>query len=403
VLLEYSYTNFVHPIYEYAGFVLIDNAIKYCESWVLMVFMLLTLPSRAIRPSDYLICVGFFSFIVPLLVFYGMSDSERFATYVVTLQFVVINSLRRGRPVRLPRIRNGEIIAIGISVLATLLTTVGMVTAVGLSSFNLDMDRVYEFRDVATEQIYTGVFGYLAVWTTTVFGSLLLVVALRDRKVFYTCLILLAYVFWYGMSSHKSVFFYPFLVLFLWALFRYSRASALIPLGMSIVVSLSVLSYFVTESLFLPGMLIRRAFFVPSHLTFTYFEFFSINPHLYWSDSFLSWLSEYPYDDSIALVIGEYLGSTALWANNSFFSTGYMHAGVFGVLIYGLVVGLLFRVLDSMVGSRVPLWAGVSLVIIPFYSLFTSADLLTTLLTHGLGVGLVMLGLFASSHSRYSL
>ena len=52
------------------------------------------------------------------------------------------------------------------------------------------------------------------------------------------------------------------------------------------------------------------------------------------------------------------------------------------------------RIVDALIVGRLPLWFGLSLVIVPFISLFTSADLSTALLTHGLAVSLVLLWLF---------
>jgi hypothetical protein len=79
--------------------------------------------------------------------------------------------------------------------------------------------------------------------------------------------------------------------------------------------------------------------------------------------------------------------------------TGYMVAEGFPAIILILLVGSLFRVLDSMVRSRVPLWVALSLVIVPVSMLFASADLPTTLLIHGLGVGLIMLELVGRPRS----
>ena len=56
---------------------------------------------------------------------------------------------------------------------------------------------------------------------------------------------------------------------------------------------------------------------------------------------------------------------------------------VYGMIIYSMIVGLLIRIVDMLVASKIPLRFGLCLVIIPFFSLFTSADLTTALLSHG--------------------
>lgn len=403
VLLELSYKDFVFPLYEYAGFSMVDNPGKYIESWVLYIGILLFLPARAKKPSDYLICLAFFVFMAPLFVFYGFADASRWVLYYVLIQYAIVSLVRMGRSIPVRVVKKGPSLALGVSITGIIVATAWMIHSVGFSSFNLDLDAVYDFREDANNTIYTGVLGYVVVWATTVCGPFILMFALRDRRYPLVLGIFLLHVLWFGISSHKSVLFYPVLVVFLYALFRYSRALSLVPMGLSLVVIISLISYYATESLFLSGMFVRRVFFVPSHLTFTYFEFFDKNSFIYWSNSFLSWLIPYPYDESAALVIGNYLNDPTLWANNSFFSTGYMHAGLMGVVIYGLVAGAALKILDSLMAKGVPLWMSLSVVIVPFYSLFTSSDLTTTLLTHGLGFGIFMLYLMGQTDRTHEV
>jgi hypothetical protein len=391
VVLELSYQDFVVPWYEGVGFTMVDNAEKYTESWVLYVGLLLLLPARTRRPSDFLICLTFFAYLAPLLVFYGFADQSRWALYCVLAQYAILSLVRGGRPIRVPVVKDGPAVASGVAITGVVVATTWMIAAGGLATFNLNLDAVYEFREEAGNAINVGVLSYIVVWVPAVCGPLLLMRALRDRHRTLALGIVLLHVFWFGITSHKAVLFFPALVVFLHALFKRSRALSLVPLGMSLVVMSSLISYYATESLFLSGMLVRRVFFIPSHLTFTYFEFFEQNPFVYWSNSFLSPLVSYPYEDSVPRLIGNYLGESNAWANNSFFSTGYMHAGFLGVVMYGLVAGAVLKIVDSLVTAAVPLWMSLSIVIVPFFTLVTGADLTTALLTHGLGFAIFML------------
>jgi len=391
VALELAYKDFVFPWYEGSGFTMVDNAEKYTESWVLYVGLLLLLPAKARKPSDFLICLAFFSFLAPLLVFYGFTDASRWALYCVLAQYGIVSLVRGGRPIRVPVVRNGPALALGVAIAGVVIATTWMIASGGLANFNLDLNAVYDFREEAGNTVNVGVLSYIVVWVPAVCGPLLLMRALRGGHRALALGIVLLHVFWFGITSHKAVLFFPALVLFLHTLFKHSRALSLIPVGMSLVVMISLISFYATGSLFLSGMFVRRVFFTSSHLTFTYFEFFEHNPFVYWSNSFLSSLVNYPYDESVALIIGNYLNEPNAWANNSFFSTGYMHAGFLGVVIYGLVAGAILKILDSLVSTAVPLWISLSVVVVPFFTLVTSADLTTTLLTHGLGFAMVML------------
>ena len=146
-----------------------------------------------------------------------------------------------------------------------------------------------------------------------------------------------------------------------------------------------------TDSLFVGGMMVRRVFFIPPFLSFIYYEYFEYREWIYWSNSFLSSILTYPYNDSAPLLVGTYLGDPTAWANSSFFSTGYMHAGPIGVIVYGVMAGILLKLLDSLVTPNAPVWMAISVIIVPFYTLFTSSDLPPALLTHGLLFALLML------------
>ena len=67
-----------------------------------------------------------------------------------------------------------------------------------------------------------------------------------------------------------------------------------------------------------------------------------------------------------------------------------MHFNIFGVVFFAFIVGMILWLLDA-VSTRLPSWLCLSVVIGPIMSLFTSADLGTTLLTHGLALALLIL------------
>jgi hypothetical protein len=74
-----------------------------------------------------------------------------------------------------------------------------------------------------------------------------------------------------------------------------------------------------------------------------------------------------------------------------------MHAGLTGMLVYGATVGFILSVIDGYSSKGLSVNGILALLIVPFYNLFTSADLTTSLLTHGLAFSIVMLSLLSST------
>jgi len=398
-LLEVSYLQFVNPLFEYAGFLLDVSHLKYVESWLLYLFFLAVSPKKLNRPSDYLVVTLLFLFVSPLLVFYSLSDASREHLYIVLFGVMLIHIFRSGRPLKLPIVKGAQSAVVFILWFGALGVTALMIKNGGLNFFNLNLMRVYEFRPDASEAIDQGRLAYLNAWAKFVFGPMLLAIALRKKNYIMASAVLFLFLIWFGITSHKGVLFYPLLVIFAWLWFRHTSALSLLPLGMSFVIASAMLAYLILGDTVFGSLFIRRVFFVPSFLTFTYYDFFSQNQLVYWSSSITSGFIDYPYNLHPAKVIGNYLG-TSQHANNSFISTGYMHAGVSGVIFYGILVGLLFRLIDSVAKKGVPLWFAVAAIIVPGQTLLTSGDLPTSLLTGGMGLSLFLLFLYRSDRPR---
>jgi len=399
LLLELAYSDFVSPYFGYLGLVLDIDVLKYAESWAIYLIFLLVYPKRLNKVSDFLLVYLLFAFLAPLLVFYGMANASREHLYIVLLGAMLILAFRGGKPLRIPILRGGSSMAYLLVIIGIAVVTLWMVYSGGLRFFNLDFSKVYEFRSEAGDVIEVGPMAYLITWATKVFGPVLLAMSLWKRKYSLAIGIFGLHVLWFGISSHKAVVFYPFLVAFLWVWFRNTRALALLPLGLSLIVLSAYLIFVVFSEIFVGSLLIRRVFFTPAILTFGYYEFFSQNPFVHWSNSVTSAFISYPYDVEPAKLIGRFMGTDS-HANNSFLSTGYMHAGILGIVAYGIFVGLLFRVVDSLAYRGLPPWVAVASIIIPSQSLLVGADLPTAILTHGIGISVVILFLLRSTGTR---
>jgi hypothetical protein len=395
VILEYTYINFVHLLFSHKGFYLDVSFVKYLEGWFVYLLFLLYTPHLLRQTSDFVINTLFFSFLSPLLVFYSLSNARREHLYFVLLGVLIIYLLRKGRKIKIPIVNQGHIYAYFISILGIVTVTSWLIFSGGLNFFNLDLTKVYEFRRDAGSVINIEIMSYLNIWAFNVFGPFLLIIFLHKKNYGFASLVFLLHILWFGISSHKSVLFFPFVILFIYLWFRNSKGLSIMPISLTLVIFFSYLSFAFFDDNLLGRLFIRRVFFVPSFLTFTYYEFFSTHEHVYWSSSILSRFIDYPYDLDPAKLIGIYLVSDA-HANNSFLSTGYMHAEIPGIIFYSLIFVIILRLVDSLNYNSKYIWISVAIIIIPMRSLVISSDLTTAILTHGILISLILLAL-----SRY--
>jgi oligosaccharide repeat unit polymerase len=396
LLLEYSYINFVSPVFDYEGYPLEFNLFKYIFSWVIFLSILFYLPKQINAPSTFLLVYFILVTLTPLLIFYSFANKSTFilleSIFIIPF-FLSINKLPK---VKIRSFKNGSKIAILLIFFFIIFGTFTMVLNGGLTYFNLDLEKVYDFREESEMALDHGIFSYLNNWLPKVFAPCLLSYLLLKKKYYFTISVFLLSIFWFSMSGHKSVLFYPFISILIFYSFRKSKSyNKVIYLFILVVFSSYLFYYFNKEEYLIPSMFIRRVFFVPSSLWFAYFEFFEQNEFVYWSNSFLSPLISYNYNVPPPKLVGDFVG-TGAWANNSFIPNGYMHFGFFGIAIYGLFVCAILYFMDVLTSDNLPVWFTLSIFIVPFHILSTSSDLVTAILTHGIGLSLIFIYLFSN-------
>ncbi|OUR60973.1 hypothetical protein A9Q74_10555 [Colwellia sp. 39_35_sub15_T18] len=398
VTLDVGYILFVSKVYAYDGFVLDINSFKYIESYCIFVLIAVLLPRNGQRPSVILLYIYFIVVLIPQLSFYGLSNNERWMVYVLLLGYATLHiatTMQQYIKIELKTIKNGSNIARYIIYAFTLLFFMHIVISGGYKYFNLDLTKVYEFREDVGKTVYSGIWGYITNWVVKVVNLAMAGWFLYKKNwlAFFVCIGL--QVFYFGITSHKSSLFVMMLVPAFYFLFRKKNPIKMLLVSLMILLTIVICFAQFTDNVFLGSLFIRRLFYVPAHLSFVYLDFFSNNPHVFMSNSITSAFIEYPYNVSTAHVVGEYLGKPDMSANNGFIASAYMHFNLYGVVVFSLIVGCVFWLLDS-ISKRLPVWLCLSVVVGPFMSLFTSSDLGTTLLTHGLLLSLLLLYLQSS-------
>jgi hypothetical protein len=387
--LDLAYRYFVAPYFAYSGFVLDPSPAKYAEGLVVGLLVLWALPTRFERISDVIVVLAAVAVILPVALLYGLQDRPREHLLGVVAGYALMDLLRRGRRIRLPVVRGGSVAAMAVAAIGAGGVAAWFIVSGGLAYFNLDPMAVYDTRREVGVVVDQGAMGYVNNWAYKVWGPFLLAVGAWRRQYWLVALGLGLHVFWFGVSSHKSVIVYPIIVLALWVLLSKKMSAYVIPAALAVVVLGSVAVAVWFDGIAWASVVVRRALFVSANNAYIYYEFFTYNPHVWWSNSVLRGVVIYPYDVGPARLIGAY-GGTEAHVNNTFLSTGYMHAGWVGVALYGALAGLLLKLADSTAGWRLPVPVAASFVVIPLITTVVGADLTTGMLTHGVAMAILM-------------
>lgn len=405
-LLDVSYLAVIAESFGSEGFVSDIHILQYFNSWLLYLVALFLLTDRVKNVSHYFYATAVLSLVAPLTSLYGLDAARPVFPVLISLAALFFSFLVCKQTIvnfkGLPVVLGGRVLAIIVALAFVVFLLVWFCLS-GAKS-NLDFSAVYEFREQNAELTAQGVFAYTNNWTFQVFTIYLICFALFARRYLLVMLLLAVQVYFFSVASHKSILFLPLLVISVWFYLGRSDSLLILPASCVAVLLLSLLSYFVLGDLWLSSLLSRRVFYVPADLCFVYFDYFSNHVQVYWSNSVLSSLQVYPYGErGIPYVIGEYLGKPDMGANNGFISSGYAHAGLFGVFFYAALVGLLLRLVDDLSSERMPVWVAIAISIVPLRSLLISSDLFTVMLTHGFGIAIVMIYLSRKNPSSLSV
>ncbi|MEQ9544797.1 MAG: hypothetical protein RIK85_02165 [Marinobacter sp.] len=397
--LDLCYYFAIVPNYGYMGF---ESDIVFSSYLVSLLIYVMVLPSLSLtitRLSDFYLLFFVLSFIAPLSSFYGLSGSPLYPLFLSVIVFLIFYVLTRRSVYQIfpafPVLIEGKIISVFGSFVLVAFLIFWYFYSGATKYLNLDISKVYEFREDSAELANIGFLAYLNSWIYQVINLFLISVCLLKKRYFVFLILLLVQIFFFAVTGHKSLLFYPFLIFGVFYYFSGRSGTPMIVFLLLSLVVLSALIFFVFDNIWPVSLLVRRVLFIPSTLTYDYFSFFSANEMLYWSNSIFSSFFEYPYDKSLPKLIGEFNGTDS-GANNGFISSGYAHAGFFGVIFYTFIFSFAVLALEKF-SSKLPLWFAIALTVVPLRTAIISSDLFTVLLTHGLLLTLVLVFLYRPS------
>ncbi|WP_151634876.1 O-antigen polymerase [Noviherbaspirillum aerium] len=399
LLLARGYEDSVSVIYASEGFYFMPNDDKWLLALVTAAVLSIITPIRSDRASTLYYHLVLCLVLIPMLVLFHAEDLPGSYIAQVAAGYALCIAMRpmlRFTPPRWLRMSPQGLRRTFL--VMTLLYIAAIVLMGGVRYLNFDLSRVYDLRADAASNL-PSVFDYVSPLIGKVVVPTALVLSIMHRQyitaiVFACCSVLI-----FGLTAHKAPLFYPLLVLGVYAASSRKQLALLFGLGVVVALALSLADFWLArhvddEAFGWTGKLVmRRVFFLPAQLNFMYYDFFSRNEWVWFSNSKLTLgLLDYPYDISTTHLIGrEYFDSESMGANTGWFGSGYMQAGFAGVLLYAVVIAAVFRYVDECArqsGAQAMMTAA---VVVPVFALLTSSDLLTAFFTHGLYLNLLIL------------
>lgn len=401
ISLDVAYITIICTVFGYYNNFKLDvNIIRYAESWVLCLALILLTPRKKSIISYYLL-MQLVIMIIPMLSIYGLHYRSRYFLYLVCgvhmLQCFIGSFF--GNKCRPTVTKNGKNAALVVLLFLLFLTLGITFLQFGIPDMRaLDFNRVYEVR---AENQASGILNYLSFWLIQVILPVLLLEALMKKKFGAAILVGAVVLYFYLIFAHKSWFFSAFFIAGVYFFVRKGWFVKGICLGMpAMVFLLNGLYACSSKFLMLVSLFIRRVLFVPADIKFEYYDFFSKGEKLFFSEGQIGKLfgMESPYNQKAALIIGDRIGSSGGSANTGYLAYAYADLGTVGVILFGVLLVVLLKFLDSITRKESFVF-NFSVLSLGFFSLNDQA-LLTRLLTGGMALMMLILVLRSEPKRR---
>ncbi len=400
LIVDVGYVFLISPLFSYRGLATAVNPVKLAESYLMLLALGVLLPRSKYWPVSYVaLRLAAVFIILPLLSFYALADASRefallcFCGFLLTTASVVL--LRPQAYGWSSRGFRSQVLygtaCISLLMIALLIAHNGLPS---LRAFSFGR-ALYEVR--AEGSLGGWIRGYMVPWTSRVFLVFLGLVSWNRRKWGCLALVAIAAIVVFLYTGQKSFLFALPFALFL-AFVIHRRNPGLILIWGSIAVILgSLLVQSVGLSTWPASLVLRRTLFVPAQITYQYHDFFSANPKTYLTQSRIGSLlgetNPYPEHSSIAYMMGDiYANNPSNHRNTGYLGASYMNLGWIGIPVVSILLGFLLALMDILTRHK-DSTAEKALLLSLLMSVLNSA-LLTATVTHGLGLGLLVVWLY---------
>jgi hypothetical protein len=440
LLLEYLYVVIISPHYEYMGLTLQYNALKHVESYLLVAASFFLLDRSSGKASAIFLQILYVLSIIPMLALYGLKDESRPALYLSIGSFLLTVVIVKA----FPKIKNSAIILLvaglillgyglqtgsiagyfaalaailvigvlsgmisgasifqikyakslflGLIVLITIISYGFLIRQNGLPSFSaFNFNLTYEVRATVA---YRSFLAYLIPWQANVINMFLIAIFYIKKQYMKMMIPIGLQLLLFAITAHKSFLFSPFALLALfWILERFD----LIQVMLSGLIAANIAAYFTYTLSVTPwgiSLVTHRVLFMPAQIGFHYFDFFSKNELLHFSEGFIGRLFGIasPYTMSVFNLIGlVYFNRPDMHTNTWYIADAFSNGGIYALFAISCLFAIVLIAADSISKNYKIV---VAALFMPMFSL-TNISLLTSLFTNGLMVGILVIILYS--------
>lgn len=252
--------------------------------------------------------------------------------------------------------------------------------------FSLSMDGEWVYGNRAARVEYdSAIAGTMQAYLLVILEKLASYVApvylfsaLRRRKFIPLLVSSLCILSQYAVSSSKTTLFFVVIVIGVLVCcehFDMRRFEQIFQKAMLVLLGICCVEYIFSKTGPIFMYIVRRTMYLPAWINSMYYDFFSGNAKLHWSQSAIILQKFIPgkYDQSVLeLISNNYFAGQAVSPNSGMFAEAFMQFGFWGCIVYGVLFLLLFNWVEKVysnyemgVGVIVALNAAIQIINVP--------------------------------------
>lgn len=390
IILEIFYITQINKIYFYEGLTKEIIVKNYILGWIIYMMMYFFLKRIRDLFIEKILHLEFIFCIIPNVVYYGLNNKSSvymiYITIVFCLQIFLLCKVKKSNYIQID-LNNMRKITTPIIVIISFIVIGYYITNKPFSGFkSFDFVYIYELRKIKSNRI----IGYLEMFLYSAIIPSFFILNLNKKKYLNVLLLLGSQIIIYIYLGNKFILFLPIFLIVMYYVYKYQISTINWYLMGTLVL---IIQLFVKSKMFL-SLIGERLLFIPALNKFLYYEYFKDNVKIFFSDSLIGKVFgiDYPYLGSQGQIIWYYLFKRDFKSSNSvtgYLGDSYSQMGFLGMILQTLIFVWIIKNLRGLIGKKQ------EKIFFPLFALniimLTDTPLLTTLLSGGFILGIVLL------------
>ena len=394
-----TYYWVLSPMFSYSLLTYHPNLYKLFLSIAIIYFLVITIPPDYEKPSTYLYFILFTIIFIPTANYYWLNDQPTSYILSEAVCFFLIALLIRKKTKAFAIKMNVAVIALKTVFFLYIFACFVLVLHNGGIHFSDLLSNLYAVR---SGNRISGLYGYVLNWCAKSFMPLFFIVFYIKKNwlgvALTSCLQAMLFLS-YGFKAFLIAVVLLIGVAFLMRKPERFNRNWLLVLILGNFFCLMLAQMISTRPIFL---FTYRTLFLPSQGQFEYYDFFTHNPFLYFSEGSLGRLfgKQYPYSETIGRVVNHYIYGSSKNSNGNTgaFSYGFADLGFIGMMLASISIGLVLTLVDAST-KRLPVMIPVGAMAYQMITL-NDTNFLICLNTGGIFWTIILLILLNSTYNK---